>query len=79
MRLVKEVLSRKQAYFLLSRNEVLMQAFKEYRREGRKSWTGRGKPQQNGKKGRLQFVGIKALSEVCESYREASTGGRAWL
>lgn len=78
MRLVKEVLSRKQAYFLLSRNEVLMQTFKEYRKEGRKCWTGRGKPQQSGKKSRLQFVGIRALSEVYESYRDASTGGRAW-
>lgn len=74
MRLVKKVLSRKQTSFLLSRNEVLMQAFKEHGREGKKSWAGRGKPQQSGKKGGLQFVGIRALSEVYESYREASTG-----
>lgn len=51
-----------------------MQEFKEYRREGRKPWTGRGKPQQSGKKGHPQFVSVWVLSEGYESYRDASTG-----
>jgi len=52
-----------------------MQAYRDYRRERRKSWASRGKLKQSGNKGHPQFMSIWAFSEGYESYREATTGG----